>query len=115
MAKARDNYRLTGRTVDEVVREANFLLQRMADRMDKIEGIRGTSSIESDLDMNSNRVRELGEGSSSSDAARVDDLTSNSPSFNALSAVSLETTEDVEVGGNVYVYDDDGELIHSLE
>ena len=49
MAKTRDNYQITGQTVEELVRNLNFLLQRLADRMDKIEGIRGTSSIEGDV------------------------------------------------------------------
>lgn len=54
MAKTKDNYQVTGRTVQELVMSLNFLLQRMADRMDKIEGIRGTASIESELEIGTN-------------------------------------------------------------
>lgn len=112
MAKSRDNYIITGRSVDEVVRELNFFLQRMADRMDKIEGIRGTSSIESNLDMNSNRIVEVAAALNDDEAVNKSqaDLTGNSPTFN-----SVTSDTDVSVGGNVFVYDSDDELIHSME
>ena len=70
MTKTRDSYLLSARTVPELVRELNFTFQRIADRLDKIEGIRGSASIENDL--------------------------------------SLQ-------GGPLYVYDADGNLIHSTE
>lgn len=71
MPKAKDSYRVSGRTPEELQREINFMLARMADRMDKIEGIRGTASIESDLEMNSHKIKELESGSASNDAATV--------------------------------------------
>jgi hypothetical protein len=74
MARARDYYRVSGNTVSELVTGLNFLLQRMADRMDRIEGIRGTASIESALDMNSNLIKEVGSGSLQDDAARLSDI-----------------------------------------
>ena len=49
MTKTRDSYLLSARTVPELVRELNFTFQRIADRLDKIEGIRGSASIENDL------------------------------------------------------------------
>lgn len=111
MAKTRDNYQVTGQTVEEVKRSLNFLLQRIGDRMDKIEGIRGTSSIESDLDMNSNRVTDVAAGSATSDAARVGDLLSLPPTFNGATLTGdLEVTD-----ADIFVYDADGNLIHSLE
>ena len=70
MTKTRDSYLLSARTVPELVRELNFTFQRIADRLDKIEGIRGSANIENDL--------------------------------------SLQ-------GGPLYVYDADGNLIHSTE
>ena len=70
MTKTRDSYLLSARSVPELVRELNFTFQRIADRLDKIEGIRGSASIENDL--------------------------------------SLQ-------GGPLYVYDADGNLIHSTE
>ena len=70
MTKTRDSYLLSARSVPELVRELNFIFQRVADRLDKIEGIRGSANIENDL--------------------------------------SLQ-------GGPLYVYDADGNLIHSTE
>ena len=80
--------------------------------MDKIEGIRGTSSIESDLDMNFNRVTEVADAELSSDALNKAqaDLTGDAPTFE-----SLAITNQLIMTGNVYVYDDTGTLIHSLE
>jgi hypothetical protein len=43
VAKTRDNYQVTGNTVPELVNSLNFLLQRIADRLDKLEGIRGST------------------------------------------------------------------------
>jgi hypothetical protein len=74
VAKTRDNYQVTGGTVPEVVRSLNFLLQRIADRLDRAEGIRGTASIESDLDMNQNVVFDLAGGQDEADSARRADL-----------------------------------------
>ena len=70
MTKTRDSYLLSARSVPELVRELNFTFQRIVDRLDKIEGIRGSANIENDL--------------------------------------SLQ-------GGPLYVYDADGNLIHSTE
>lgn len=122
MAKTKDSYRVSGRTADEITRELNFIFARLADRMDKIEGIRGTASIASNLEMNSNRVTDIGEGAESDDAARVGDLTPDGPTFTGLTvtgAASVGTTltvgTDASIGGNVYVYDADDNLIHSME
>jgi hypothetical protein len=111
MAKTRDNYQITGSTVEELKRSLNFMLQRFADRMDKIEGIRGTASIESDLEMNANRVREIGSGSADDDAARIGDLLDEPPTFNGVTL-----TGDLEANNaDILVYDEGGNLIHSLE
>lgn len=110
MAKTRDNYQVTGRTVDEITRNLNFILQRFADRMDKIEGIRGTASIESDLDMNLNRIREVAAGDEDTDAARAGDLL-----LEPLRISSLDVTGDVSVGGDIEVMDADSHTIHSME
>lgn len=41
MPKTRDTVLLSGRTVDELRRELGFLLQRVVDRLDSLEGVRG--------------------------------------------------------------------------
>lgn len=121
MAKTRDNYQVTGTTVEEIKRSLNFILQRFADRIDKMEGIRGTASIESDLEMNDNAVREVGAGSEDDDAARLIDLLTEPLSLSELTVsgetflTSLETEGDAEINGDIFVYDSDGNLIHSME
>lgn len=74
MTKSRDNYQVSGRTAAELVTSLNFKLQRLGDRMDRIEGIRGTASIESNLDMNNNVIQEVGSGTVTDDAARLSDI-----------------------------------------
>lgn len=59
MAKTRDNYQVQANSLQELILGLNLLLQRLADRMDKIEGIRGTASIESDLNMNMNYITDI--------------------------------------------------------
>ena len=67
--QTKDRYLISGNSLDDVKRELNFVMQRIADRLDKMEGVRGTSS----------------------------------PTF-----------DDVAVGGDITVTDDDDEVIHSL-
>ncbi len=116
MTKTRDNYHVTGSTPAEIVRSLNFLLARLADRMDKIEGIRGQPSIEANLTMNNSVIENVGVGEVNSDAARLDDI----DDFASLIEDEIvigewQFTEDTSFNGNVYVFDDDGYLIHSLE
>jgi len=42
--QTRDFYVVNGNTVEELRYELNTVLQRMTDRLDKMEGLRGTSS-----------------------------------------------------------------------
>lgn len=95
MAKARDNYNISGSTVEELKRPLNFLLQRLADRMDRIEGIRGTATMDSDLDMNGHRAIDLGPPTDGTDSARSADL----PTFDQ----GLAITGTVEVDGALHV------------
>ena len=68
---SRDRYLVTGLTLEDVKNELTFLLQRMADRADQIEGIRGTANIQSVLAMNANRVTGLADGEDDQDAATI--------------------------------------------
>ena len=67
-------YIVEGDSIEDIKRSLNFSLQRVNDRLDKIEGIRGTASIQSDLDMNGNDVINCGTcsapGSSESSSTR---------------------------------------------
>ena len=44
----RDTYIATGDTVEDLERTLNIVLQRIADRLDKLEGIRGKTSFEAE-------------------------------------------------------------------
>ena len=52
----RDNYQLSADNFEDLKSELNFLLQRIADRIDKMEGIRGDAEIQSDLDLNGKKI-----------------------------------------------------------
>lgn len=119
MAQTRDNYQITGNSIPEIVTNLNFLLQRFADRMDKIEGLRGTAEINSDLDMNQNRVIDLNSSLSSTDGVNQGELsdqgtsTSDSPTFqnvtldNNLTVSGTTTlTGNVAMSGNATVTGD---------
>lgn len=69
MPATRDSYQIFANDFEQLKNELNFILQRIADRLDKMEGIRGTSS----------------------------------PTF-----------EDVAVGGDITVSDENDTVIHSL-
>ena len=45
MSEQRDFYRLSGTTIEEIKNSMNFILDRMADRFDRMEGLRGTPII----------------------------------------------------------------------
>ena len=42
---SRGLYQIDGNTLGEVVTQLNFLLQQIADRLDKLEGIRGKTDF----------------------------------------------------------------------
>ena len=52
MSKTRENYQLSANSVYELVAQINFILQRISDRLDKIEGLRGESEVEQVLKVN---------------------------------------------------------------
>jgi hypothetical protein len=133
-SRTRDNYQVTGNTVPEILMSLNFLLQRFADRIDKLEGIRGTASIESNLDMNSNQITEVGTGEVQDDAARLADLTDavdeaiaahvaqSDPHAQYARNADNETitgawthTSDVTVRADLKVQDPGNAVIHSME
>lgn len=42
---SREFYRVSGNSIEDVIRTMNVALQRIADRLDKLEGIRGQTSF----------------------------------------------------------------------
>ena len=57
---SREFYQVTGGTIIEITNSLNLVLQRIGDRLDKLEGIRGDASVESDLDMNGKKIVNAG-------------------------------------------------------
>jgi hypothetical protein len=46
---SREQYRLTPSDLPQLVNQLNFILSRIQDRLDQIEGVRGTSTIAESL------------------------------------------------------------------
>lgn len=106
MAKTRDNYQVQANSLPELILGLNLLLQRLADRMDKIEGIRGIASIESNLDMNMNLITSLDAAVVTTDAVQKAQLpdqgvsSADSPTFQGLTVAGNSLfSGDVTVGG----------------
>ena len=64
---------------EELVQSVNQVLYSIADRLDKIEGIRGEANIESDLDMNDQTVKNVNIEATdvTADTATIEDLAVN--------------------------------------
>lgn len=62
--EARRTYRVTSNDVTQI----NFVLGLLADRIDELEGRRGTPTFKSDVNMDSNRVTSVGNATTSTDA-----------------------------------------------
>ena len=70
--EARRSFRVSSLTVDQV----NFALGMIADRMDELEGRRGSPEFKADVDLNSNRITNVGAASESDDAANLSQIPS---------------------------------------
>jgi hypothetical protein len=57
---SRGLYQIDTDSLEDVKTQLNFILQQIADRLDKTQGIRGESKIESDLDMSGNDIINVG-------------------------------------------------------
>jgi len=42
---SKERYLITGSTLDDILNSLNFAMQRIGDRLDKLEGIRGKTSF----------------------------------------------------------------------
>lgn len=76
MTEARRSYRINNLTTQEL----NFVLQLIADRLDELEGRRGTPTFKADVVMDGNRITDLGTPANATDAAikgQVDDATAS--------------------------------------
>ena len=94
----RRSYRLAGLSVGEL----NFILEQVADRLDQLEGYRGTPSFLSAPDMGGNRVMNVGTPILASDAATNGDLNAVSSSLDvAVAAQSGYLNKAGQAGGQV--------------
>ena len=82
MAISRENYQITTTDPQGMLLRMNSIFSSMADRLDKIEGIRGGSNIESDLDMNDNTVKNV-------------NITANDITANTLAVEDITMTGDM--------------------
>lgn len=130
MPRTRDNYQIQGSTPQDILAQLNFVLQRISDRLDKIEGIRGTASIESTLVMNENTIEQVAAGTADDDAARRDEMAEqiathvaeSNPHTQYARKASAETisaawvhTADLEIAeAELRVTDSDDATIHSF-
>lgn len=51
MAISKESYFITSTNIEELVTSMNFILSRISDRLDKIEGLRGNSTVSNSLDI----------------------------------------------------------------
>lgn len=75
MTEARRSYRINNLTTQEL----NFVLQLLADRLDELEGRRGTPTFKGNVVMDGNRITDVGSPTDSTDAeikGSLDTLTS---------------------------------------
>lgn len=143
MAQTRDNYQVQANSLPELILSLNLLLQRMADRMDKIEGIRGNPEVFASLDMNGNQITDVLQSSNTTDAVNQSELagqdldTTDSPTFANLTITTNISTSNLsassvasssltvtgtsslgnieQVEANYYKYtDSNGTIIHSF-
>jgi hypothetical protein len=84
---ARDTYLLSGEDITDIKNNMNFILQRIADRLDQIEGLRGTASINSDLDLNGNSL--LNVANLDLTGTETDEFLTNLYTFTAPSSLTL--------------------------
>lgn len=103
MSKSKQIYRLSDAATQYVV-------QSLSDRLDKLEGWRGTPEFHSNVSLNSNTITELGQGSNTTDAAVRSELTGLNPTFDSLvlNSGGLQTT------GPIKFVDSNGTIIHQF-
>jgi len=100
---SRELYQVTGQDVQALLISLNFAMARIADRLDKIEGVRGTSTIASDLDLQNNNIINVGNFDQNLGTA-------DAPQFGGLTIDG-----DLAVTGEIRISDSNGEIIHQFK
>lgn len=112
MAESRENILITGDSIDEMKRSLNFAMQRISDRMDQIEGVRGGSTIRSDLNLTGNNIVNAGNFDQNLG-------TDDNPQFGGLTIegdldVTSDLTSDTLDANTITVTDSNSTVIHEL-
>ena len=107
---AKETYQINANTVQELTQTLQFILNRISDRIDQLEGNRGNPTFNANLDLQSNKITQLGEGTDESDGTTVSQIIddSDAPTFTNINVTNKITA------GKVLVYDSNNELIHSF-
>lgn len=82
--EARRSFRLNSLSLEEL----NFMLAQLGDRLDELEGRRGTPKFRSNVDMGLNRVTQMQSGSSATDGATVIQIDTVSTDLDTLGAAT---------------------------
>ncbi|MDI6741616.1 MAG: hypothetical protein QMD11_02660, partial [Smithella sp.] len=82
--EARRSFRLNSLSLEEL----NFMLAQLGDRLDELEGRRGTPKFRSNVDMGLNRVTQMQSGSLATDGATVVQVDLVNSSLDNLGAVT---------------------------
>ena len=53
---SKERYVVQATTIEQLVHDLNFALQRIGDRLDKIEGLRGNPEMRGNLDMTGSKI-----------------------------------------------------------
>lgn len=89
---AKGKYIVTGDTPQEVRNDINFALQRIAERLDQLEGNLGVSTIASNLEMSGQSIQNVNELSSTSvnsDSVTATDTTSTNATIDSATITTL--------------------------
>jgi len=118
---SREHYTVTANSLPELVTSLNFTLARVADRLDKQEGVRGNPTFESDIDLQANKITDAGKGSAATDGVTVNQIsdqdlnTSDGPTFASMTVTGDAIVgDDLSVVGSMFVKDDNGTIIHQF-
>lgn len=109
--EARRIYRLNSLNTEEI----NRLFAMLADRIDELEGRRGTPAFKSNVNMGSNRITSLGTAQVSSDAISLGGAESEAASAAASAASGVAAEIQAANWYNRKVVDSNGTTIHGFD
>lgn len=101
--------------LDDLANQLNRVLSKLADRLDQIEGYRGTPTFHGDLDLQGNAIRNVGTTITGQTI-----IVSEVGDHGTLVGLADDdhgqyVMADGRHGGNIKVYDVNGFLLHSFE